>query len=83
MSSTVTITPLEEKTVVLQGDTNRPKRSKNQQYALKFVGAAISNMTASGVSNPFDIIKVRQQLGRQRQSEILALANRCHVALAI
>lgn len=48
----------------------RPKDDKssvprNSQYALKFVGAAISNMVASAVTNPTDIVKVRQQLRTQ------------------
>ncbi|KAI0081282.1 mitochondrial carrier [Panus rudis PR-1116 ss-1] len=47
--------PLEEKV----------STAKNPQYGLKLVGAAFSNMFASGVSNPLDIIKVRQQLRTQ------------------
>lgn len=45
-------------------DSRRAKQD-NSQYVLKFVGAAISNMAASAVSNPLDIIKVRQQLQTQ------------------
>ncbi|KAL6307870.1 mitochondrial carrier [Sparassis latifolia] len=40
-------------------------KATNSQYALKFVSAAVSNMFASAVSNPLDIIKVRQQLRTQ------------------
>ncbi|KAI0328385.1 mitochondrial carrier [Cubamyces sp. BRFM 1775] len=60
--TTVTITPLEEKVAVLEKEVEIPRES---QYALKFVGAAISNMTSSAICNPTDIVKVRQQLRRQ------------------
>ena len=38
--ATVTITPLEEKVAVLEKEVEVPRES---QYALKFVGAAISS----------------------------------------
>ncbi|KAI8990742.1 mitochondrial carrier [Trametes punicea] len=38
---------------------------RESQYALKFVGAAISNMASSAISNPTDMVQVRQQLRRQ------------------
>ncbi|KAH9832315.1 mitochondrial carrier [Rhodofomes roseus] len=38
---------------------------ENSQYALKFAGAALSNMAASAATNPLDIVKVRQQLRTQ------------------
>ncbi|OBZ67198.1 Mitochondrial substrate carrier family protein ucpB [Grifola frondosa] len=61
MSSAVTVSSLEKKaTTVLDGENPR-----TSQYVQKFVGAAISNMAASAVSNPLDIIKVRQQLRTQ------------------
>ncbi|OCH88282.1 mitochondrial carrier [Obba rivulosa] len=62
MTTPLTTAPLEEKASKLDG-RNRTSSSKN--YALKYVAAAISNMAASGVSNPLDIIKVRQQLRTQ------------------
>jgi len=61
--TSVTTAPLEEK--VAQIDGGRKPRSSAKDYALKYVAAAISNMAASGVSNPLDIIKVRQQLRTQ------------------
>ncbi|KAI0093377.1 mitochondrial carrier [Irpex rosettiformis] len=61
--STVSIIPIEEKVDVLkQKNVPVAKASKTQDYAMKFVSAALSNMAASGVSNPQDVIKVRQQL---------------------
>ncbi|THH29191.1 hypothetical protein EUX98_g4993 [Antrodiella citrinella] len=63
--SKVPIAPLEEQVdVALKQAT--PKRNENVDYALKFLAAAIGAMTASGVTNPFDIIKVRQQLRTQK-----------------
>ncbi|EIW62568.1 mitochondrial carrier [Trametes versicolor FP-101664 SS1] len=59
---TMTVTPLEEKVAVLEDAVEVPRDS---QYALKFVGAAISNMVSSAICNPTDIVKVRQQLRRQ------------------
>ncbi|KAK7687123.1 hypothetical protein QCA50_009626 [Cerrena zonata] len=67
MSTTVTL----EGKVAIGDNAGSAKSSspsssqKNAQYGLKFVGAALSNMVASGVSNPLDIIKVRQQLRTQ------------------
>ncbi|CAL1707462.1 unnamed protein product [Somion occarium] len=66
--TTITVSPLEEKVSQLEpvASPARPStRSDNTQYGLKFVGAAVSNMVASAVSNPLDIIKVRQQLRTQ------------------
>ncbi|KAI0824034.1 mitochondrial carrier [Trametes gibbosa] len=59
--STIMVAPLEEKAVVLE----RVEVPRDSQYVLKFVGAAISNMVSSGICNPTDIVKVRQQLRRQ------------------
>ncbi|EIN11785.1 mitochondrial carrier [Punctularia strigosozonata HHB-11173 SS5] len=39
--------------------------SKTSQYGLKFCGAAFANMVASAVTNPVDVVKVRQQLRTQ------------------
>ncbi|KAI0373511.1 mitochondrial carrier [Pilatotrama ljubarskyi] len=60
--TTISVNPLEEKVVVLEQELEVPPDS---QYALKFVGAAISNMASSAICNPTDIVKVRQQLRRQ------------------
>ncbi|KAI0743363.1 hypothetical protein C8Q80DRAFT_1106739 [Daedaleopsis nitida] len=57
--ATITVTPIEEKVAVVE------QKVQNSQYALKFVGAAISNMASSAFCNPTDIIKVRQQLRTQ------------------
>ncbi|KAF7797916.1 hypothetical protein EIP86_009123 [Pleurotus ostreatoroseus] len=54
MTSTVTTTPIEEKVAVLDRKTG-PQASTSKDYALKFVCAALSNMAASGVSNPLDM----------------------------
>ncbi|EMD37743.1 hypothetical protein CERSUDRAFT_114376 [Gelatoporia subvermispora B] len=62
MTAPITTAPLEEKVAQLDG---RKRAGKSKDYALKYVAACISNMTASGVSNPLDIIKVRQQLRTQ------------------
>ncbi|EPQ54225.1 mitochondrial carrier [Gloeophyllum trabeum ATCC 11539] len=59
-SRTVTSTP-EEKLVVLESSTSASSQG-GSQYGLKFAAAAVSNMAASAVSNPVDVIKVRQQL---------------------
>ncbi|EIM82640.1 mitochondrial carrier [Stereum hirsutum FP-91666 SS1] len=42
-----------------------PGRTANDQAGLIFASAALANMLASAVSNPLDIIKVRQQLRTQ------------------
>jgi len=63
--SKVPIAPLEEQLDVAL-EQKSPKRNENVDYALKFLAAAIGAMTASGVTNPFDIIKVRQQLRTQK-----------------
>ncbi|KAI0344580.1 mitochondrial carrier [Trametopsis cervina] len=64
--STITVTPLEEKADVLkQKSPTSSGNGKKQNYGMKFVCAAMSNMAASGVSNPQDVIKVRQQLRTQ------------------
>ncbi|KAI0633818.1 mitochondrial carrier [Trametes polyzona] len=60
--ATITVTPLEEKVALVEHAAEVPQDS---QYALKFVGAAISNMLSSAICNPTDIVKVRQQLRRQ------------------
>lgn len=46
-------------------DEKVERQVQNTQYALKFVGAAFSNMASSATVNPTDIIKVRQQLRTQ------------------
>lgn len=64
--STLTVETVEEKVDVLdQREIQHGKTPSNKEYFLRFVCAAMSNMTASGVSNPQDIIKVRQQLRTQ------------------
>ncbi|KAI0768812.1 mitochondrial carrier [Trametes elegans] len=60
--TTITVNPLEEKVTVLEQAVEAPR---DTQYALKFVGAAFSNMLSSVICNPTDIVKVRQQLKRQ------------------
>ncbi|KZT29837.1 mitochondrial carrier [Neolentinus lepideus HHB14362 ss-1] len=60
----VTTSSPEEKLVVLEASQASGSQSQSQ-YGLKFAAAAVSNMTASGVSNPVDVIKVRQQLRTQ------------------
>ncbi|RDX45638.1 mitochondrial carrier [Lentinus brumalis] len=57
--ATLTVTPLEEKVTVVE------EKTQDSQYALKFAGAAISNMASSAFCNPTDIVKVRQQLRTQ------------------
>lgn len=57
--STVMVSPIEEKV------DQKGRTPTNREYAMKFVTAAMSNMAASGVSNPLDVIKVRQQLRTQ------------------
>ncbi|KAI0779878.1 hypothetical protein C8Q74DRAFT_1456295 [Fomes fomentarius] len=57
--TTVTVTPLEEKALVVE------QKVHDSQYALKYAGAAFSNMASSAFCNPTDIIKVRQQLQTQ------------------
>ncbi|RPD78562.1 mitochondrial carrier [Lentinus tigrinus ALCF2SS1-7] len=47
--TTITVTPLEEKVAVVE------QKIHNSQYALKFVGAAISNMASSAFCNPTDM----------------------------
>ncbi|KAM5543268.1 hypothetical protein V8D89_003142 [Ganoderma adspersum] len=58
-STRVSIAPLDEKVAAVE------RQVQNTQYALKFVGAAFSNMASSATVNPTDIIKVRQQLRTQ------------------
>jgi len=42
-----------------------PGASPGKDYFMKFVCAAVANMAASGISNPLDVVKVRQQLRTQ------------------
>ncbi|KAH9917904.1 mitochondrial carrier [Epithele typhae] len=56
---TLTVAPIEEKVAVVQ------QKVHESAYALKFAGAAFSNMASSAFCNPTDIIKVRQQLRTQ------------------
>ncbi|TCD71641.1 hypothetical protein EIP91_007388 [Steccherinum ochraceum] len=58
--SKVPIAPLEEQLDVAL-EQKSPNRNENVDYGLKFLAAAIG-----GVTNPFDIIKVRQQLRTQK-----------------
>ncbi|TFK46092.1 mitochondrial carrier [Heliocybe sulcata] len=61
-SARVTTSSPEEKLVVLEASAASGSQS---QYGVKFAAAAVSNMAASAVSNPVDVIKVRQQLKTQ------------------
>lgn len=67
MSAAPSITTLEDELALLdaQRAVLRPHQTSTRDYLLKYLCAALSTMCASGVTNPFDVIKVRQQLRTQ------------------
>ncbi|KAI0093315.1 mitochondrial carrier [Irpex rosettiformis] len=69
MSSAVSVTPIEQKVAALDPKEAERQLPADKAYTLKFACASLSSMAASGVTNPFDIIKVRQQLRTQIPGE--------------
>ncbi|GJE96767.1 mitochondrial carrier [Phanerochaete sordida] len=67
MSAAPSVTTLEDEVAHLDAKLAvlRPAQTSARDYALKYLCAAMSTMCASGVTNPFDVIKVRQQLRTQ------------------
>ncbi|KIP08305.1 hypothetical protein PHLGIDRAFT_29642 [Phlebiopsis gigantea 11061_1 CR5-6] len=66
-----TVTVLEERVAVLEQKqvVRTHPESTTRDYLLKFGCASMSSMCASGVTNPFDVVKVRQQLRTQVPGE--------------
>ncbi|KAH8079444.1 mitochondrial carrier [Cristinia sonorae] len=64
--SAVPMAPIDEQLDVVLHNQQQPGPAATGEYGLKFLAAAFGAMTASGVTNPFDIIKVRQQLRTQK-----------------
>ncbi|KAG8715331.1 hypothetical protein FRC11_004633 [Ceratobasidium sp. 423] len=46
----------------------RIRQLPNYEFAIRFVGAGLSNMFSSAITNPIDVIKVRQQLQTDRST---------------
>ncbi|KAI0812478.1 mitochondrial carrier [Irpex lacteus] len=69
MSSAVSVTSIEQKVAAIDSKVAQQKLPANKAYVFKFACASLSSMAASGVTNPFDMCVVRQQLRTQIPGE--------------